>query len=375
MTHREMDELYELYALGVLEEPESAEIHQHLDEGCAYCSEQLHTALAATASLLGLAEAVNAPRHLRRRVMASIAPKPAPARSWIFAVGGLSTVSLGLLGLALWTGNQTQSLHHTVDTLTGQRDDLRAQVQTLSSERTQLAGETQTTRNTVEALTGQRNDLRQRTAALSRQRTQARNQTQTLTNRITQLTSEITQLSDARNGLQAQVQTLSAERAQAVSQTQNLRGTVETLNTQLNSLRGQVQALNVQRNTLLAQRGELQSVVNVVANSNTRTLQFGGANNIPQGRVFLPPDRGVVFVGLQLPEIGADRTLQLWLVPAKGAPRSAGLFRPGTTGEAVYASQVQRADLNTAAVAVSVEPRQGSTAPTTKPIIVVPVPS
>jgi anti-sigma-K factor RskA len=81
-----------------------------------------------------------------------------------------------------------------------------------------------------------------------------------------------------------------------------------------------------------------------------------------------------VFVGSQLPSLGSDQTFELWLVPASGAaPRPAGLFRPDRSGNSVHVSSTAVDASTTKAVAVSIEPRAGSSAPTTKPIVVVPL--
>jgi anti-sigma-K factor RskA len=99
-------------------------------------------------------------------------------------------------------------------------------------------------------------------------------------------------------------------------------------------------------------------------------VQFG-KENAARGRVFLSRNGGVVFAGSQLTQLASDKTFQLWLIPATGAPRSAGLFRANAQGGFV---NVVPGPLNLTqiqAVAVSVEPRQGSPAPTTTPILVV----
>ena len=51
MTHAEMNELYELYALGVLEPELASEIDRHLDEQCAYCQEHVGAAFQVMAAL------------------------------------------------------------------------------------------------------------------------------------------------------------------------------------------------------------------------------------------------------------------------------------------------------------------------------------
>jgi anti-sigma-K factor RskA len=122
------------------------------------------------------------------------------------------------------------------------------------------------------------------------------------------------------------------------------------------------------------QRNVLRSTLETLSKPETRTASFGRTEKGPYGRVFLDTE-GVVFAGAQFPPLPANRTFELWLMPvAKGsAPRAAGLFRPDTAGNFVHVSPVRLDTSSIAAVAVSVEPREGSTAPTTKPIVVVPL--
>jgi anti-sigma-K factor RskA len=116
-------------------------------------------------------------------------------------------------------------------------------------------------------------------------------------------------------------------------------------------------------------RNALESALKSLGRSGTRTIQFGKANQ-PQGKVFVNPSGGLVFVADRLPRLASDRTFQLWLVPPTGAPRSAGLFRSDENGSSVSVSNVAVDPATTKAVAVSVEPASGSSAPTTTPIIV-----
>ena len=121
------------------------------------------------------------------------------------------------------------------------------------------------------------------------------------------------------------------------------------------------------------ERDELRTAVAVLSETQTRTVQFGIAENGPRGRVFVNPSGGVVFVGTQLPQLASDRTFELWVVPKQGAPRPAGVFRGNAAGTFV---DVAPRNVNTSdaqAIAVSVEPLGGSSAPTTKPFLIVPV--
>ncbi len=124
---------------------------------------------------------------------------------------------------------------------------------------------------------------------------------------------------------------------------------------------------------LQAERNQLREAVEILSKSETKTVQFGLASNQPHGRVFVNRNRGLVFVGSQLPQLEENRTFQLWLIPRSGAPESAGVFRSNAAGDFV---NVRTTPIDTArihAVAVSVEPRGGSPAPTTTPILVVPL--
>ncbi len=237
MTHAEMDELYELYALGALEGDAANEIDAHLRDECAYCLEHVREALQLTSGLAALAEPVTPPQELRERVVGRV-KSPARPRSWIFAVAALSAACLALLVFSLWSTSELHRMRGQLGVVSGERDQLR-------------------------------------------------------------------------------------------------------------------------------------SAIELLTRSDTRTVQFGRAED-PHGRVLVSRTGGVVFVGSQLPALSRDKTFELWLVPAKGAPQPAGLFRPNTSGESLHISS-QPVSAATAAVAVSIEPRQGSAAPTTKPILVVPL--
>ncbi len=238
MTHPEMDELYELYVLGTLEPELAAEIDQHLEAGCEYCTEKLQEAAWLAASMAGIVEFKTPPKALRERVR-SLGRVPKPERSWRVAMMALSAACAALILFSVWSAWQ------------------------------------------------------------------------------------------------------------------------------LHALRGQLNAANRERN-------ELQTALEILSRFDTRTVQFGLAE-APHGRVFVNRNGGLVFVGSQLPPLPQNRTYELWLVPAKGAPRPAGLFRPDAKGDSVNVSTVPVNPAEITAVAVSVEPRLGSSAPTTKPFLIVPL--
>src|SRR5438874_11068664 len=94
MTHQELGELYELYALGVLSPEEGMEIETHLARHCSTCEYGMKNALELTTLLAGIPEAVHPPKRLRKRVLASVGGQQPVSRNW---VGALVFLSAGLL--------------------------------------------------------------------------------------------------------------------------------------------------------------------------------------------------------------------------------------------------------------------------------------
>lgn len=246
LTHAEMDELYELYVLRVLEPELAVQIDEHLRDGCEHCRARVDEALALTAQFAMQAPRVEPRAELRGRVLASIAPEskkvvamaPPLQRPGPRGLYGLMAACAALLVGCLWLGYRN-----------GQTAD------------------------------------------------------------------ELAQAKRDRTTLEAALKSLSR--------------------------------------------------------SETRAVAFGKPDQ-PHGRVFVNAPSGVVFVASSLPKLPAGRTFQLWLIPPSGGPKSAGVFQADAEGNSVQLSPVT-VDQGTKAVAVSVEPQSGSPAPTTTPIIVVPL--
>jgi hypothetical protein len=72
MKCEELQGQYELYAMGVAEDPERAEIREHLNRGCEVCMKEMKRA-RQVASMIGAAAPQVAPSaKLRRRILASV---------------------------------------------------------------------------------------------------------------------------------------------------------------------------------------------------------------------------------------------------------------------------------------------------------------
>jgi hypothetical protein len=70
MTCEELQPDYLLYAMGTMGEPEARELREHLDRGCAACTEGLRRAHAMAYSMGAVLAGPDAPRALRGRVLA-----------------------------------------------------------------------------------------------------------------------------------------------------------------------------------------------------------------------------------------------------------------------------------------------------------------
>jgi anti-sigma-K factor RskA len=126
--------------------------------------------------------------------------------------------------------------------------------------------------------------------------------------------------------------------------------------------------LEVQRYSTEA--AAVRSALTLLNLPNTREVTFGsGPAQPPRGRIFVNRQQGVLFMATNLPPTESGKIYELWLIPRGGSPVPSGLFQSDAQGNALFVRS-GIVDPSTAAVAVSVEPAAGSTAPTTKPLIV-----
>ena len=110
----------------------------------------------------------------------------------------------------------------------------------------------------------------------------------------------------------------------------------------------------------------MEQAMAILRDSVTQDVSFG--EPAARGRVFVSPARGFVLIAAHLPKLAAGKTFQMWVIPAKGNPISAGTFESEADASAIHlrAGPVEGA----AAVAVTVEPAGGSPQPTATPFIV-----
>jgi anti-sigma-K factor RskA len=91
----------------------------------------------------------------------------------------------------------------------------------------------------------------------------------------------------------------------------------------------------------------------------------------PQGKAIYQRSTGtLVFLASNLRDLPPQKTYELWLIPASGAPVPAGLFRPDRRGSAAVIKPPLPAGIEAKTFAITVEPESGSAAPTSTPIMV-----
>lgn len=90
----------------------------------------------------------------------------------------------------------------------------------------------------------------------------------------------------------------------------------------------------------------------------------------PQGRaVYLAKSGTLVFLASNMPALSPEKIYELWLIPTSGAPIPAGLFRPNTEGSGSIVTPPLPVGVEAKTFAITVEPKQGSPAPTSQPIM------
>jgi hypothetical protein len=102
MTHEELNDLYELYALGVLDGEERAELEEHLAQKCPQCKAGVRRALSLNTFFGTLPDTIDPPKRLRGRVLASVGVEPASTRVLTFLrilVPAFLTIVIAIVGM------------------------------------------------------------------------------------------------------------------------------------------------------------------------------------------------------------------------------------------------------------------------------------
>ncbi|MBI3679304.1 MAG: anti-sigma factor [Acidobacteria bacterium] len=122
-TPDDLRDLYELYALGVLEEPERRRIEEALQSGSAEAIERLRQAIENNAILTASAPLLEPPPGLRKRVLAGVGIE----QWWWGWIGALAAAAAGLLVAAFYLGNQVSQRESELAEARSQAERLIAQ--------------------------------------------------------------------------------------------------------------------------------------------------------------------------------------------------------------------------------------------------------
>jgi anti-sigma-K factor RskA len=95
------------------------------------------------------------------------------------------------------------------------------------------------------------------------------------------------------------------------------------------------------------------------------TLVAGKTPPQPQGKAFYLKNRkSLVFLASNMPALPKDKAYELWLIPVKGAPIPAGVFKPDAHGSATLTNPPLPGGTEAKAFAITVENEAGAETPT-----------
>jgi anti-sigma-K factor RskA len=129
------------------------------------------------------------------------------------------------------------------------------------------------------------------------------------------------------------------------------------------------------RRTILqigTERDHMMQALSFLNQPETQQVGFG-KNKPAHGNIFVNPRSGVLLIATNLPPLTPGRIFEMWVIPKGGAPQPAGLFQSTESGTAYHMLSGPLTLSGGDAIAVTVEPEAGSTAPTTTPLFVAPI--
>ncbi|MGH9681297.1 MAG: anti-sigma factor domain-containing protein, partial [Candidatus Acidiferrales bacterium] len=138
--------------------------------------------------------------------------------------------------------------------------------------------------------------------------------------------------------------------------------------TQLAELRKEMKLATTQNQALQNELEQDRMVAAVMMSPQSMPLKLMPKDkNMPMVHAYLHPHMGVAITADEMPSMPPARTLQLWLLPKKGAPMSVAIFRPDASGQVALVAPVNMPMNEIAALAVTEEPAGGSPRPTSSP--------
>ncbi len=368
-------EVYDLFALGVLDEPESGEIRDHLRQSCLSCSDGMRDSLARVTEMALFVPAVAPPRHLRQRVVRSVTPARPGWRGWLAASPlGSPAFALAALALAvgLGAGWLAQERVKPAAAIVAQRSappvptvqlpapavtPIPASAKLPNSDRALDEAERELARIRVSADATSR-ELADSRAIMTALQSDLRGKDQQIAETQQKLNQAQTHYAAATHDLE----TARANGAQLVD-----------AQTRIEELSRQVALYKAAFNQEHRDRDHNQQLVSLLSAPdlkvvNLQSTERGGGSS---ARAILSRNGKAVFVATQLPALPGGRTYQLWLMRGSApAIVSGGVFQPDPSKTAVVEVNDARLLAGVTGLAVTEEPAGGSPLPTGHKILV-----
>lgn len=133
------------------------------------------------------------------------------------------------------------------------------------------------------------------------------------------------------------------------------------------SLQRQINSDNAQLTKLKADNARSQQVMDSLTSPDAARVRLSETRRPerPTGHIIYQATSGaLIFVASGLRQLPQSKSYELWLMPATGAPISAGLFRPESNGTASVVLLSLPRGIQAKAFSVTIEDVNGSAAPT-----------
>jgi hypothetical protein len=145
---------------------------------------------------------------------------------------------------------------------------------------------------------------------------------------------------------------------------QSLEALLTTAASQLERVRAELVGLR-RDSTRLVQTAHVLGADDVVRIG----LRSASGDSSVTGAFYWSASAGLVVSIDGLPNLGEGRVYQLWVIPDRASPVSAGLLSMSATGAATFVAPAAAVAAVPGTVAVTAEPAGGSPAPTSAPIV------
>lgn len=364
LTCNRMQEDWELYALGSLDEEQQREMNAHLLSGCRECAQRYSEAQAAVSAMARLAPQVKPSARveakLRERLRMDLAPVREPRRGfWTFAPWALAAACL--LAVA-WLGMQWKSAELRAGQAQGTIQRLNEQALQAaqpappnqvsnSNPPVQPAADARKLEQLRQESERRQQELAARVDDLMRQVQDAQSAKAQTEHELANLHAQLAAAQQSSDALEKQLREAKAQDAGRDSQ-QVLMLKAELAKSQAQARNLSAAAASGERLRDLLQAGNLQQV-------DLRGVDPGAGK--ATARAIYSPQGGLLLVANSLPELSNRKCYQLWIV-RQGDPAilSAGLVQLENDGRGFLYAPPSAELRQLTALAITDEPAGGS---------------